>query len=164
MLTPTDDVPQLPLARAQILREVRLFARLEHPAVVRYYSAWIEVHQDPPVASAPAGDDSESGAPRGPVVRIRNLSEALDEEAAFASGGSGDVSPTKGGRSAGGAHSDASDDAYSKESDEDVDAEDVSTTAGRAGAGDCTHTLRMTLYIQMEVRLRTALDVRHRAM
>jgi len=144
---------------------VRLFARLEHPAVVRYYSAWIEVHQNPPAASAPAGDASEGSAPRGPVVRIRNLSEALDDEAAFASGGSGDASPTKGGRSAGGAHGDASDDAYSEEGDEEDDAEDVSTPGGREGPGDGAHTLRMTLYIQMEVRRpRAAVDVRHRAM
>jgi serine/threonine protein kinase len=126
--------------RTQTLREVRLFARLDHPSIVRYYSAWIEMQQGraPAAATAAAADR---------VARVRTLSEAADDLEASVTNDSHshhnmdhddtDVSADE-----------EEDDAPEGEDDDDDDDEE----SGRAAAGQGPAALRMVLYIQMEAR------------
>ena len=108
-------------AFAKVLREVRLFARLDHPSIVRYDSAWIEVA--PGLQAIPAAI-SASGRKGS---RVRSLSEAVDEieagSASFWSQDGGEMNSVAEDH----AVEDDAEDVDAEDDAEDVDAEDVDT-------------------------------------
>ena len=172
------------MPRVQILREVRLFALLDHPSIVRYYSAWIEVQEQPASLRSSAASQTPPDDKANRVARIRSLSEAADEledgsDEAWSPMFAAQISAE--GLSSQSIDDDDDDDDVEEEDEEEKEEDDDDNDndgsgddhhgdeatmpktreprSQKAPASPNTHLLRMTLYIQMEVRRKLCASV-----